>query len=110
MLLEIQHFQSLDLPTIQRFSQNRMERFFQQNANAIRHLQSKTRAILEEHVEKNDGPEQSTKGIYKFQKQVVDIGDSSQQVMMPVFIDEQHGVEYKKKWDELMTKTVGIEI
>lgn len=110
MLLELQAFYSHDYPTVKRLVSFKVQRFYKENDIAINNLQSKTRRILEKYVEKNEEADQQTKGIYKYQKQVVDFDGTPQELMMPVFKDDTCAVAYKEGWDALMNKTCTVEI
>ena len=110
MLLELQAFYSYDFPTVKRLVHSKTQRFYKENDYSIKYLQSKTQAIMEKYVEKNDAEEQEAKGIFKYQKQVVDFDGKPQELMMPVFKDDACAVSYKEEWDVLMKKTCTVEI
>lgn len=110
MLLELQAFYSYDFPTVKMLVHSKMQRFYKENDYSIKYLQSKTQSIMEKYVENNDSEEQETKGIFKYQKQVVDFDGKPQELMMPVFKDDACAVSYKEEWDVLMKKTCTVEI
>lgn len=88
----------------------RVEAFHRQNGYDIKRLKERMQELFENHVEKNDPAEKNEKGIYKFQKQVIDNNGTPQEVTMPVFLDAEHSVKYAQEYEKLMATTFNIII
>lgn len=88
----------------------RVESFHRANGYDIKRLKERMNELFEAHVEKNDSEEVKEKGIYKYQKQVVDNNGTPQEVTMPVFLDADHAVKYQEEYAKLMATTFNIVI
>lgn len=104
-VMELQAFKQ-HFPTVNLMLDGWFKSFRKNNGAAIAMLEQGTIKLLEQHCERNEKEEINVKGLFKFAKQVTEMGEMD----MPVFIDEEHAKQYKDGWDKLMQTKITIVI
>lgn len=103
-LSEIKMFQHAN-PTIASFLDGKIQKFISDHKYHIDDIQTETRRMWEDYVERNEAEDVATKGIYKMSKQIVDGGH---EFPVPVFKDDAAGKAFMEAHNRLMKKTCTI--
>ncbi len=105
---EINYFGTLRgvYPTITRMVEAKVQAFAQRNQTYLKILSEESMKLYHAHVEKNEGEEIKTQGLFKHQNKVTDEGEQR----MPVFIDGLHEIAFSNEWKLLMERPCHIEL